>query len=532
MDYYGYDCDDRLIGMSNNGTALPSCNPSNSVTNGDSSTQVAFYYLEEGVLQWMASNGVLAWNTGIDADGRVTQTEYYSLLQFFRYGNLTYTYDADGRVIDKGGMLAALSLPSSDSASYSPTDQLTSFSPGGATNPDPANNIINDPGLGLTYTWNARNQLSAMSPGTVSETYDALGRRKTSVSGTSHKLSLIHDGSSVIGSFDSVSGNTWTFLPGGLAGSLTSGGTTKTYVPLLDKDGTTIALVNTANVNSLPETTFTYDPSGVSTVSGVANSFPFLFQGLEHEVTDPGQLYFEPSGNVYNPQLQRELSLIGPQGIFGPPSGFGNGGFSSPKGDGNSAGGPSKLEGALSDLAVVGSAFASAESLNSPSAFFGFGGSESGIKLPIPFLGNLLCFINCGSSNDDQPRRPPHDTSETYKDLGILVISQKSSASPWIIRIADKTYGLPAEFWSWYHRKGKKSGDPDIGSRQDALKWYQTWIAEGKPDAEGHRTVKSNNSNNVLVVPLPVPYTSPPPIPLTVPDPAVPLTVPDPLLVF
>ena len=66
-----------------------------------------------------------------------------------------------------------------------------------------------------------------------------------------------------------------------------------------------------------------------------ANSFPFLYQGLEHEISDPGQLYFEPSGNVYNPQIQRELSLIGPQGIFGPPSGFGNGGFSSPSGQGN-----------------------------------------------------------------------------------------------------------------------------------------------------------------------------------------------------
>ncbi len=268
-------------------------------------------------------------------------------------------------------------------------------------------------------------------------------------------------------------------------------------------------------------------------MSGAANSFPFLYPGLEHEVTDPGQLYFEPSGNVYNPQIQRELSLIGPQGIFGPPSGFGNGGFSSPSGHGSSAGGPSKLVGALSDLAVVGEAFASAESLNSPDVWFGFGGSEFGIKLPIPLLGNLLCFINCANNNGDQPTRPPHETSQTYLILGIRLINgQKSSANPWIIRIADKTYGLPAEFWSWYHRKGKKPGDPDIGSRQDALKWYQTWIAEGKPDAEGHRTVKSSNSNNVLVVPLPVPYTSPPPIPLTVPDPTVPFTVPDPFLVF
>ncbi len=438
---YGYDCDDELVSMSNDGTTLPSCSPSNNVTNGDPSTQVAFYYEDEGVLLYMTSNGVLAWNTGIDADGRITETDYYSLLQFFQYGSLTYAYDADGRVIDKGNSLAAVSLPPSDTAAYSPTDQLTTFSPGGSTNPDHANNIINDPALGLTYTWNARNQLSAMSPGSVSDTYDALGRRKTLVSGTSHNLSLLHDGSSVIGSFDSVSGNTWSFLPGGLAGSLTSGGTTKTYVPLLDKDGTTIALVNTANVNSPPETTFTYDPSGVSTVSGVANSFPFLYQGLEHEVSDPGQLYFEPSGNVYNPQLQRDLSLIGPQGIFGPPSGFGNGGFSSPTGHGSSAGGPSKLVGALSDLAVVGGAFASAESLSSPSNFLMLplgGGSEiAPIAIPIPLLSNLLCLVDCGSSNGDQPRRPPHETSQTYLILGIPLIHGQQSAATFIAKSDD-----------------------------------------------------------------------------------------------
>src|SRR5260370_25797678 len=95
--------------------------------------------------------------------------------------------------------------------------------------------------------------------------------------------------------------------------------------------------------------------------------------------SDRGQLYFEPSGNVYNPQIQRELSLIGPQGIFGPPSGFGNGGFSSPSGHGGSAGGPSNLAGALSDLALVGRAITSTELLNCPGAVFPIGGSEFSI---------------------------------------------------------------------------------------------------------------------------------------------------------
>jgi YD repeat-containing protein len=495
---YGYDCDDQLVSMSNNGNTLQSCSPSNSVTNGDESTQVAFYYAEAGEISWMASDGVLAWNTGIDADGRVTETDYYSLLQFFPYGTLTYAYDADGRLISKGGTLAAVSLPSSDSATYSPTDQLSTWN-GGATNPDHASNITTDPVLQLTYTWNARNQLAAMSPGSVSETYDALGRRETSVAGTQHSLSLVHDGSSVVGSFDSVAGNTWTFLPGGLAGSLTTSSGTTTWVPLLDKDGTTIALVNAANVNSGPETTFTYDPSGVSTVSGLANSFPFLYEGLEHEVSDPGQLYFEPSGNVYNPQIQRNLSLIGPQGIDGPPSGGvdplngGSGGHS------NSGGGPSNLSGALRDLAVVGGAFGSLESLNSPFAWFPFGGGESGTGLPIPLLSNFLCLINCNSSNGDQPNHPPHETSTTYLILGIRHINGQKS----VVRVSDSEDppltplyypddgGITAyemQFWqtlgdfiAFYYNYSTKKGDQEAHNLNDyyAMKEAMSHPEEG-----------------------------------------------------
>ena len=238
-------------------------------------------------------------------DERVTQQVFSSYQSGLDYGGLDYTYDADGRVIDKGNTLAAVSLPPSDTASYSPTDQLSLWN-GAPTSPDPASNITSDPVLGLSYTWDARNDLTKISGG-VTEEFDTLGRRAMSTSGT-HSLSLIHDGSSVIGSFDGISRNTWTFLPGGLAGSLTSGGNTATWVPLLDLDGSTIALVNATQTQPPAATTFTYDPSGVSTVTGLSNSFPFLYQGLEHEVSDPGQLYFEPSGNVYNPQIQRELS--------------------------------------------------------------------------------------------------------------------------------------------------------------------------------------------------------------------------------
>ncbi len=53
-----------------------------------------------------------------------------------------------------------------------------------------------------------------------------------------------------------------------------------------------IGLVNAANVNAPPATTYTYDPSGTPTVSGTANDWPFQYQGMEKEFTDPGPYYY------------------------------------------------------------------------------------------------------------------------------------------------------------------------------------------------------------------------------------------------
>lgn len=236
-------------------------------------------------------------------------------------------------------------------------------------------------------------------------TYDALGRRMTLANGAAN-LTFIHDGASVIGSSDSVSGNTWSFMPGGLAGSLTSGGAKTTWVPLLDTDGSTIALVNSAQ-NSQLATTFTYDPSGVPTVGGLANSFPFLYQGLEHEVTDPGQLDFEPSGNVYNPQIQRELSQVGEQGIGGPPSGggagVGGGGGPGNGGFGNFGPGPGRgqtgnsLGQTFSELGTV----ASPATLLLPDGlgFLTIGGGDNPISIPIFAISDLFNLFGYSAAN-------------------------------------------------------------------------------------------------------------------------------------
>ncbi len=60
-----------------------------------------------------------------------------------------------------------------------------------------------------------------------------------------------------------------------------------------------------------------------------SNSWPFLYEEMEHEITDPSPLYFA-NGNVYNPLIQRLLSQVGQQPISVPPGqgpGEGFGGF-------------------------------------------------------------------------------------------------------------------------------------------------------------------------------------------------------------
>ena len=72
----------------------------------------------------------------------------------------------------------------------------------------------------------------------------------------------------------------------------------------------------------------------------------------------------------------------------------------------------------------------------------------------------------------------------------------------------DKTYGLPSDFWKWYHRQEKRPGDPDINQDQ-ARDLYDKWKREGKPDPDGHRTEpendRANGNTNYCPIPDPLP---------------------------
>jgi hypothetical protein len=339
-----------MTAVISNGTwSPPNCSPSTFVNytgNISSSAQVAFNLDADGNAVAMLVDGVETLITAHDADERIKAESFQPYASPSPSYTLTYTYDADGHVIDKGGTLAAVNFPQAASASYSNTDQITMWN-STATKPDNASNIIDDPN-GLTFKWNARNMISTIG-GSVAAlfSYDGLGRRETSnATPPSAIQDFEYDGSSMIGWNTLGSSPSYNFLtiPGGgaLAGSFTSGGTTTTWVPLIDASGSTLGLWNAASPQSGLATTYTYDPSGTPTASGAANEWPFQYQGMEKEFTDPGPYYYSGSGQFYSPQFVRSLSEAGEtsssqgacpsRNAIGAPSDSSGGGLNFPSG--------------------------------------------------------------------------------------------------------------------------------------------------------------------------------------------------------
>jgi uncharacterized protein RhaS with RHS repeats len=109
-----------------------------------------------------------------DKDSRVTLLNYGT--GSTQLGQLSYYYDADGRVTGEGGTLASISLPQSINGNmFNADNAMPAF--GLQTLAYDANGNLTSDGTNA-YSWDARNHLSAIS-GTVSAsfTYDALGRR-------------------------------------------------------------------------------------------------------------------------------------------------------------------------------------------------------------------------------------------------------------------------------------------------------------------------------------------------------------------
>ena len=46
---------------------------------------------------------------------------------------------------------------------------------------------------------------------------------------------------------------------------------------------------------------------GVPRLTGAGSSWPFLYHGMEHEITDPALPYFDQGANSYNPMLSSRV---------------------------------------------------------------------------------------------------------------------------------------------------------------------------------------------------------------------------------
>jgi RHS repeat-associated protein len=296
---YCYDAANRLLTLTSGGLLLcPSQNPT-----------VTIAYDHDGRRQSLALPNGVSVAYGYDASSNFTSLSYSSIGSG-SLGNLTYAYDANGRVSQTGGSLAAVNIPSAVSgATYNPGNQLATWK--GTTIPsDNANNLSNDPTLPTpgSTTWDERNHLASVNAqGAQNFLYDALGRRE-SESGSIPTSTFLYDGLTPVRTTTGSANADLLSMPGTgevLARTDSSG----TMVPLHDQLGSTIGLVNGAGAIT---TQYTYGPFGTRSMTGAANANPFQFAGMEYDSTG----LYHTFARYYSPGLQRFLSED-PLGIGG-----------------------------------------------------------------------------------------------------------------------------------------------------------------------------------------------------------------------
>ena len=276
---YAYDNADRLTG----------------ITQGASSVNFSYDNARRRSTLTLANGIVVSYS--YDNANRLTGISYAQ--GSTTLGNLSYSYDANGRRTAVGGSYAQSDLPAAISTTtYNAANQLTKW--GSATLSYDANgNLLSDGSL--THGWNARNQLASLSGAAVASfQYDALGRRiAKTVAGTA--TGFLYDG---INPVQELTGTTPK------ANLLTGLGVDEIFSRtdasgarhlLTDALGSTLALTDGTGAT---QTSYSYEPYGKTTVSGTASSNSFEYTGRENDSTG---LYFYRA-RYYNPGLQRFVS--------------------------------------------------------------------------------------------------------------------------------------------------------------------------------------------------------------------------------
>jgi RHS repeat-associated protein len=202
--------------------------------------------------------------------------------------------------IGVGGSWARTGLPAAlASATYDAANRITTRD--SASFAFDLNGNLTSDGL-KTYTWNARNQLTALSGGSGgSFAYDGLSRRRgKTISGTT--TNFLYDASNFVQELSSggtPTANLLTVLR--IDETFTRTDANGTSALLVDALGGTLEL---ADVSGTPQTHYTFEPFGATIASGAPSANPAQFTGREN---DGGGLYYNRA-RFYSPALQRFIS--------------------------------------------------------------------------------------------------------------------------------------------------------------------------------------------------------------------------------
>jgi len=214
-------------------------------------------------------------------------------------GDLEYSYDAEGRVIEKTGSFAQTGLPQPVTGNmFNAANEMTSFN-GTTLTYDLNGNLTND-GTN-TYTWDARNHLvSLIGANAASFVYGPDGRRaQKTINGTSTQF--LYDGSNPVQEIQNgaPSANMLTGLGIDQYFQRTDSGGARDYLTNILSS----SLALTDATGSI-QTQYFYDPFGNTTASGQASSNPYRFTGREN---DGSGLYYYRN-RYYDPLLARFIS--------------------------------------------------------------------------------------------------------------------------------------------------------------------------------------------------------------------------------
>ncbi|GGA37688.1 hypothetical protein GCM10010981_28540 [Dyella nitratireducens] len=297
---YTYDAAGRRISMTAAAQATANYSYDNAnrltaITQGSETVQLA-YDADNHRTTLTLPNGISV-AYGYDTASELTGLTY-TQGNGTNLGNLTYGYDADGRIVSKGGTFATDVLPmaTTQPATFDLNDRETSFN-GAALTYDANGNLTSD-GTN-TYTWNARNQLTQISQGgnaPLSFIYDALGRRiSKTIQGTATQF--LYDGSNAV---QETQGSTVNPILVGLGIDerfARNDVTGRTYF-LTDLLNSTIALIDPTGAIKQK---YSYDPYGNVTASDTTTGFTNPYQYTGREADTAGLYYYR--ARYYSPMM-------------------------------------------------------------------------------------------------------------------------------------------------------------------------------------------------------------------------------------